>query len=113
MVFDRSKADTEFGNILAEDPESATIGTHDFTCNKASLRRQELEQRLQENIENYQFTLSFQASDFRGGEDSEPEPVRGDKLTYGGTIYRILATDKSPDNVELRLHMGSKSSKGK
>jgi hypothetical protein len=102
MTWSRTAANTTWNSLLAEDAETATFSSTNYTCNRVSMRRVDLEERLADYISEYEFTLAFQYSDFTTA------PTRGDLITYNSVVYRVLSTELSPDGADLRCHMGAK-----
>lgn len=102
MVMSHSLLSADHAAIIADLPEIATIDSVDYTCNRVSMRTQDLQARNRDFVDGYQFSLSFVYDDF------STIPVVGDLITYNGVEYRVLATDISPDYEDLRVHLGNK-----
>lgn len=105
MAIDTAILDRDFANILADMPETATIGADPpFTVNRTNIRN-ELQSRSRDFIDNYQLTLIFRVRDFTEASPVIVQPSTGDKLTFDSRTYRVMATDDSPDGVSLRVHL--------
>jgi hypothetical protein len=90
--------------ILADLPETATIGATSYSCNRVSMQSRSLELQAGRFIADYGFSLSFAASELT------TDPAIGSTLTYSGVVFRVIGTDLSPDGVERRVHLASRYS---
>lgn len=108
MALDQDLLDEDFQAILADLEDKATFSAVEFTVNRTMISREFLNLE-RGSITDYVFTLIFRFRDF--AEKETAEPIQGNTITFEGVVYRILSTDKSPDGIGFRTHMGAKFTK--
>ena len=108
MVISTDALNETHGFLIADMPDTATVGGEVITCNRSN-RLAQKEGRRQDIIDGFMFTLIFQVSALADAGVSAPVP--GNTITYRSTVYRVLDTDESPELLELRTIMGSRYQK--
>jgi hypothetical protein len=97
MPIDLTVIDADRLAIIADMPTSVTIEDSTFTARKSRIKM-EKKYELFGADSSYDFTLHFAASEVT----LEP----GDKLSVGGTTYRVLDVETGPAGVGLAAHCG-------
>ena len=105
MAINTAQLDADLGAILADLPESVTIGVTVYQCNRCSMTKADYETRKRETVANTTQILAVQISDLSA------LPAVNHTVTYESTVYRILELAESPDGLELRLFLGGRYAK--